>query len=94
MTSARHPSVSVVVCTRDRAARLRVTLESLAGVRVPTDLEWEVVVVDNDSTDGTVEVVEAFRVLGRGVDDRGSVTTRTPHVPLPPPRECALTVIC
>lgn len=61
MTSARHPSVSVVVCTRDRAARLRVTLESLAGVRVPTDLEWEVVVVDNDSTDGTVEVVEVFR---------------------------------
>src|SRR5690606_16449022 len=52
---------SVVVCTRDRAASLAVTLESIAGLRIPALVVAELVVVDNGSTDGTPAVVEAFR---------------------------------
>lgn len=48
--------VSVVVPTRNRAARLARLLDSIARVRA-TQLAWEVIVVDNGSTDGTATVV-------------------------------------
>jgi glycosyltransferase involved in cell wall biosynthesis len=49
---------SVLICTYNRAALLADTLDSLARVRVPDGLRWEVIVVDNNSTDATREVVE------------------------------------
>jgi glycosyltransferase involved in cell wall biosynthesis len=48
---------SVVIATYNRAADLRGTLDSLAGLR--PDGDWEVIVVDNNSTDGTREVIES-----------------------------------
>ena len=48
---------SVVIATYNRAADLRGTLESLA--RLQPDGDWEVLVVDNNSTDDTRAVVEA-----------------------------------
>jgi glucosyl-dolichyl phosphate glucuronosyltransferase len=48
---------SVVIATYNRAADLAATLESLAGLRPRGD--WEVIVVDNNSTDGTRGVVES-----------------------------------
>ena len=47
---------SVVIATYNRAADLRQTLESLAGLRPAGD--WEVIVVDNNCTDGTRAIVE------------------------------------
>jgi len=47
---------SVVIATYNRAADLRDTLASLAGLR-PDD-SWEVIVVDNNSTDDTRSVVD------------------------------------
>jgi glycosyltransferase involved in cell wall biosynthesis len=47
---------SVVIATYNRAADLRDTLASLAGLQ--PDGPWEVIVVDNNSTDGTRAVVE------------------------------------
>lgn len=52
--------VSVVVCTHNRCAELQDTLASLAVSRVQEDVVWEVLVVDNNSTDGTRAVVEEF----------------------------------
>jgi glycosyltransferase involved in cell wall biosynthesis len=52
--------ISVVVCTRDRAARLDRMLRSLHEMATPAALEWEVLVVDNGSRDGTRDVVTAF----------------------------------
>ena len=52
--------ISVVVCTRDRAARLERMLRSLHEMATPAALEWEVLVVDNGSRDGTRDVVTAF----------------------------------
>jgi glucosyl-dolichyl phosphate glucuronosyltransferase len=50
--------VAVVICTWNRCARLRETLASLSAAAVPAAVTWEVVVVDNNSTDQTRAVVE------------------------------------
>ncbi len=49
--------VSIIICTRNRAAQLRQVLKSVASVTVPETLVAELIVVDNGSTDGTEEVV-------------------------------------
>lgn len=60
-----HPHVSIVVCTYNKAASLRVTLASLAAQVTPPDLVWELLVVDNNSTDATPGVVEEFASSAR-----------------------------
>jgi len=50
---------SVVIATYNRAADLRETLQSLAGLRPQG--AWEVIVVDNNSTDATQAVVDEAR---------------------------------
>ena len=52
--------ISVVICTYNRSRSLRETLASLAKMEAPADLSWELVVVDNNSTDNTRAVVEEF----------------------------------
>lgn len=52
-------ALSVVVCTYNRADLLRHALESLAGQDLPSEL-LEVVVVDNNSSDGTRQVAQSF----------------------------------
>jgi glycosyltransferase involved in cell wall biosynthesis len=52
--------LTVAVCTWNRAARLRRLLESLAAA-TPPPVPWEVLVVDNNSTDATRAVVEELR---------------------------------
>jgi glycosyltransferase involved in cell wall biosynthesis len=54
------PEVTVALCTRDRAALLHETLDRLTMISVPARLTWEVVVVDNGSTDATPAVIERF----------------------------------
>ena len=51
-------TVTVAICTWNRASLLRTTLGRLAEVRVPNDVEWEVLVVNNNSTDETDAVIE------------------------------------
>jgi glucosyl-dolichyl phosphate glucuronosyltransferase len=53
-------NVTVVVCTYNRCAELQDTLTSLVGSQVPDSVEWEILVVDNNSTDQTRAVVEKF----------------------------------
>jgi glucosyl-dolichyl phosphate glucuronosyltransferase len=52
--------ISTIVCTYNRAASLQKTLQSLAGAEVPAGCSWELIVVDNNSTDGTRTVIESF----------------------------------
>lgn len=52
--------ISVVICTYNRSHHLRNVLKSLSKQIVPGNLEWEVVVVDNNSRDDTFEVVKDF----------------------------------
>jgi glycosyltransferase involved in cell wall biosynthesis len=55
----RRTLISVCICTYNRSESLRRTLESLAG-QDNIDLS-EVLIVDNNCTDRTVDVVEAYR---------------------------------
>ncbi|MFZ3190317.1 MAG: glycosyltransferase family 2 protein [Candidatus Sulfotelmatobacter sp.] len=58
-------AISVVLCTYNRAASLKSTLESFSGLRLPFDLDWELVVVDNNSKDHTPEVIGDFAKTAR-----------------------------
>ena len=53
------PEISVIVCTRDNAGLLSLLLESLRAQTLPRGA-FEVVVVDNGSTDATPETARAF----------------------------------
>jgi glucosyl-dolichyl phosphate glucuronosyltransferase len=52
--------ITVVVCTYNRCKSLPATLNSIAGQSFQEPVEWEVLVVDNNSSDQTSEVVEDF----------------------------------
>ena len=51
--------ISVIICTRNRAASLHKTLTCLADAD-RTGLDFEIVVVNNGGTDDTAEVVRSF----------------------------------
>lgn len=53
------PLISVVIPVFNDAARIRTALESLVAQSLPKD-RYEVIVVDNNSTDGTCNVVDDF----------------------------------
>jgi glycosyltransferase involved in cell wall biosynthesis len=52
--------ITVAICTLDHAESLRRTLELLTVMRLPDDLDWEVLVVNNNCSDHTDEVIKAF----------------------------------
>ena len=52
------PGVSVIICCYNSAQRLPKTIEHLAKQQVPSDVPWEVIVVDNASTDDTSAVAQ------------------------------------
>jgi glucosyl-dolichyl phosphate glucuronosyltransferase len=58
-------TLSTIVCTFNRAASLQRTLQSLAEATAPPDCPWELIVVDNNSTDETRTVIESFIADGR-----------------------------
>jgi glycosyltransferase involved in cell wall biosynthesis len=60
--------VSVVLATYNRAASLRTTLETFSRLVCPPALAWELLVVDNNSSDNTPSVIQEF--------------ARTAHFPL------------
>lgn len=53
--------MSVAVCTRDRAQTLDRCLTSMGRLRVPSGVEWELLVVDNGCTDHTPDVLSRHR---------------------------------
>lgn len=69
--------LSVGICTWNRAASLDRTLAALATVHIPTGWDWEVLVVNNNSTDDTDQVIARHamalpirRVFGYGTRDQ------------------------
>jgi len=53
-------NISVILCTYNRCALLAEALESVAAQTLPGSVEWEVLVVDNNSRDETRAVVDHF----------------------------------
>jgi glycosyltransferase involved in cell wall biosynthesis len=60
MDSVRVPFVSVIVPTYNRVDLLKRTIESLLNQSYPTG-SYEIIVIDNSSTDGTEEMVHSFQ---------------------------------
>ena len=52
--------ITTILCTYNRCQSLAKALDSVAASTVPEPVEWEVLVVDNNSRDQTREVVEDF----------------------------------
>jgi glycosyltransferase involved in cell wall biosynthesis len=52
--------ISVILCTYNRCESLAKALGSAAGLTLPESTDWQVLVVDNNSTDQTREVAEDF----------------------------------
>lgn len=53
-------SLSVIICTRNRADVLRLTLARLCACEQPSPDQWELIVIDNNSNDDTKKVIESF----------------------------------
>src|SRR5690606_12393187 len=50
--------VSVIVCCYNSSLRLPETLSYLAAQKVKAETQWELIVVNNNSNDNTVEIAE------------------------------------
>lgn len=58
--------ITVAICTYNRADLLEETLGRVLQQQVPASLEWEILVVDNASTDHTRRVVERLAAESEG----------------------------
>lgn len=52
--------VTVILCTYNRCQSLQKALTSAAAMVLPESVEWEILIVDNNSNDQTRETVEDF----------------------------------
>lgn len=52
--------ISIAVCTWNRAKLIARTLESFTRLEIPHGLEWEVVVINNNSPDETADVLKSY----------------------------------
>jgi glycosyltransferase involved in cell wall biosynthesis len=53
--------ITVILCTFNRCDLLANALDSLAHSVLPVGIDWDILVVDNNSTDRTPDVVQGFR---------------------------------
>lgn len=60
-------TISIIICTYNRAADLEQTLNSLRSVSLPKTENTELIVVDNGSTDDTAQIVKSFSRSGLSV---------------------------
>src|SRR5208337_117373 len=57
--------LSVIICTYNRSGHLGNVLKSLSNQEFPHELQWEILVIDNNSSDNTFEVAGEFRSTSR-----------------------------
>jgi glycosyltransferase involved in cell wall biosynthesis len=57
VVNGARASIDVVVCTYDNAPLLDQTLATLTAQRVPGDVDWRILIIDNNCTDETPDVV-------------------------------------
>ncbi len=53
-------NITVILCTYNRCLTLPKALKSVAASTLPKSVDWDVLVVDNNSNDQTRGVVEEF----------------------------------
>jgi glycosyltransferase involved in cell wall biosynthesis len=52
--------ISAIICTWNRASLLAETLACFERLEIPPAVEWELIVVDNNSTDETASILKGF----------------------------------
>jgi glycosyltransferase involved in cell wall biosynthesis len=52
--------ITIAICTWNRSVSLRDTLSSIQNMETPSDIGWEVLVINNNCTDDTEEVIASF----------------------------------
>ncbi|MDH3255790.1 MAG: glycosyltransferase [Acidobacteriota bacterium] len=57
---AREPRITVCICTHNRSHSLKRTLESLAGCQLTRTVDWELLLVDNNSSDSTASLAHSY----------------------------------
>lgn len=62
---SQRPSLSVVICTYNRAASLAETLDSVNACDLPAGCDVELVLIDNNSNDDTAAVCDRFAPAAR-----------------------------
>lgn len=75
MEASDAVDLSIILPTRNRAAKLAVTLEYLRALHVPQGYKCEIVVVDNGSTDETARVCQGYA-------NNSSIPFRREYAPL------------
>jgi glycosyltransferase involved in cell wall biosynthesis len=53
--------ISVIICTWNRCELLARCLNSLTTLKLPINLQWEIIVINNNSTDSTSEILKTFQ---------------------------------
>lgn len=53
-------NISVILCTYNRCEDLRETLKSFCALDIPPGVKWELLIVDNNSSDQTLSVCQQF----------------------------------
>src|SRR6266403_688514 len=64
LASLFEMQLSVVICTRNRASQLVESLRSLTRLRCP--VRWELVIVDNGSSDETQDIIKNYEEKNYG----------------------------
>ena len=59
--SKQAPSLSLVMCTRDRAAALDRSLSAISKIKPPANTDFDFILIDNGSTDETPTVFERHK---------------------------------
>ena len=53
--------ISVVICTWNRAPLLDATLHAMCKLTIPVNVEWELLIVNNNCSDATDEVISRYK---------------------------------
>ncbi len=69
MNTALHPKISLVICTYNRAQHLPQAFESIRNQTAAAQ-DWELVLVDNRSTDDTAAITKQFIAANPGLNVR------------------------
>lgn len=78
METGQLKGVSVIVCCFNSAPRLPETLQHLAAQQVPAHIGWEIIIVDNASTDNTVQAAQEIWKLCNAPGSFRIVSEKTP----------------
>jgi glucosyl-dolichyl phosphate glucuronosyltransferase len=53
-------NITIAICTSNRCELLKQTLESISKLSIPPGVEWELIIVNNNCTDATDDVISSF----------------------------------